>query len=187
MKHLALIFFLAYLPAPGLDAQGAPPARRPVAGQSANDRAAAVLVRAKLDSHWVRHPDGWITQVQLRTLGGDVVDDETPDPLYLQYRELTFKVKPEVLSEAQRLNGIDYRCRVSFENTPERVFHPLLPEGWQVHPVGWAEWKMGFLGSLAVERRNGRWGISDSPLFSGRKPDPARFRSETGDRGVGTP
>ncbi len=173
MKRLALICGLASLPASALDAQSGPPTRRPVAGQSANDRAAAAWVRAKLDSHWVRLPDGWITRLQLRTLGGDVVVDELPDPLYLQYRELTFRVEPEVLSEAQRLNGIDYRCSVIFPRTPQRVFHPLAPPGFQVHPEGWSDWAMGFPGSLAVERRNGRWGISDSDLFRGLKPDAA--------------
>lgn len=141
---------------------------------SGTDRDAAAFVRAKLDSHWVKSADGWTTQLQERNVAGEVVPDYgiTPNPLYKQYRELTFTVEPEAVTEAQRLNGTDYRGRVSFRKTPLRFYRTEYDgEG----PKGWSDWTNNVLynlvPTLAVERRNGRWLIQNSDLFDGLKPN----------------
>ena len=143
------------------------PAPAAAARMSSADRAAMDFIRASIDSHWVKGPDGWTTQPQ------------DSNPLYTQFQELTFTVKPRQVSEAQRLNGADYRGTVTFKPTPERSYH--------TSPQGWSDWGDGDPGTLGVERRNGEWRVwrvigspdvleltMETNLFKGLKPDPAR-------------
>lgn len=132
------------------------------------DREAADFVRSKVAEHWVQGPDGWTTQYQQRNLFGDVMPGE-PELKFHQYRALELTVEPETLSESQKLNGADYRAAISFAKTSER-FYRLVDtfEG----PRGWSLWSDAIPGMfVAVERRNGRWLISETTLFDGILPD----------------
>jgi len=115
---------------------------------SKDDRAAADFVRAKLAEHWSEGPDGWTTELQQFNVFGQVMGG-IPDLHFHQFRELRFTVVPEALSEAQRLNGVDYRGRVEFEPTAERWYREVQTyEG----PRGWSDWRDGrpAFGELAV-------------------------------------
>ena len=137
-------------------------AARPQVAPTAADRAATAYIRVAIDSHWVKGPDGWTTQ-------------QENSPYFRQFREITFTVEREQVSEAQRLNGTDYRGSVHFADTPFRHYGPVGSEG----QYGWSDWQDSNPGTyLAVERRNGQWRFAwrlvDSHLFEGLKPDPAR-------------
>ncbi len=143
---------------------------------SAEDEAAADFVRSKLEEHWVKGPDGWTTQFQQYNIGGQVMVDRVPTVLYQQYRQLSFSMSPESLTESMKLNGSDYRASVEFDDSPKRFFQTQATfEG----PQGWGNWQDGYLGAapLAVERRNGKWIVADHELFEGIKPDPVAIAS----------
>jgi len=142
-------------------------AARPQAAPTAADRAAIAYIRAAIDSHWVQGREGWTTQRQ------------DSDPIYRQFQELTFTIKPQQLSHAQRLNGADYRGTVTFKETPARAY--------STSPQGWSDWEDGDPGTLGIERRNGEWRMwgvvgvpgllsmsTETDLFKGLKPNPAR-------------
>ena len=137
---------------------------------SSDDREAADFVRAQLAEHWAQGPDGWTTQYQKLNVFGQPLEG-VPDVLFHQYREFKFEIDPDPVSESQRLNGADYRANVLFSDTPERFYRTVQSfEG----PVGWSPWRdsLPTLG-LAVERRNGKWLISESDLFIDLRPDPS--------------
>lgn len=141
---------------------------------SGDDREAADFVRAKLEEHWAKGPDGWTTQFQKVNVFGQPLEG-TPDVLFHQYREFKFEIDPDPVSESQRLNGADYRANVLFSGTPERFFQTVATfDG----PAGWSQWRdsLPTLG-LAVERRNGKWLISESDLFNDLRPDPSKVPS----------
>ena len=137
---------------------------------TADDRAAADFVLAKLQEHWLKGPDGWTSRFQLRNMFGEVLPGE-PDVLFRQLRDIKFAIEPEAVSESQKLNGTDYRAGVSFEKTSERFYRTVETfEG----PAGWSLWEDEFPSfMMAVERRNGKWLISDDDLFSGIRPEVA--------------
>lgn len=140
---------------------------------TADDRAAAAFVRSRLDQHWSKLPDGWTTQFEARNVFGQVIAG-TPPVLFQQLRQLEFAIEPEGLTEAQRLNGADYRCVAAFRPTPTRYYRPVA--NWE-GPQGWSSWEDGALTlrRLAVERRKGEWLLQDDDLFQGSKPDPSEM------------
>lgn len=139
---------------------------------SSDDEAAADFVRAKLAEHWVKGPDGWITQFQARNaLTGQLMPDRQPNILYQQVRQLSFKIASDFVTEAMKLNGTDYRVSANFDDSPSRFYQ--IEADYQ-GPQGWSNWQDHWsmvAVQLAVERRNGKWLISDSNLFEGVRPD----------------
>lgn len=152
---------------PGLDASGKP-WRSPHGAPS--DVVAADFVRSRVDAYWVRIPDGWATEILSRSAG----EDDTRDVVvgYAQYRDISFKIAQQTLSEAQRLNGIDYHGLATFQRTSARSYR--YKSSSYDGPAGWSDWAVGVLPALTVKRRNGQWSIEDSDLFRGRKPLAAR-------------
>ena len=98
---------------------------------------------------------------------GELMPGGTPTLLYKQYREMRFTMAPATLTEAMKLNGSDYRAEVAFKSAPVRYFRT---EATYDAPQGWSNWKDDFLENLAVERRNGKWIISDANYFEGILP-----------------
>jgi hypothetical protein len=134
-----------------------------------NGRVASDFVRANVGSHWLKNANGWTTRLEMRTMTGDVVPNVIAG--YLQYRDLTFTIEPEELSEAQRLDGVEYQGKVKFEQAPVRFFRAF--ESYN-RPKGWSEWtENGFVPPFAVERKKGQWVIEDNVLLTGAKPDAA--------------
>jgi hypothetical protein len=134
-----------------------------------NGRVASDFVRANVGSHWLKTANGWTTRLEMRTMTGDVVPNGIAG--YLQYRDLAFTIEPEELSDAQRLDGVEYHGKVKFEQAPVRFFRAF--ESYN-RPKGWSEWSdIGFIPPFAVERKKGQWVIDDNVLFTGAKPDAA--------------
>ena len=135
----------------------------------ASDRAAIDFLDARLGEHFMRGPDGWTTQFQQYNLVGEVMPDRTPELLFKQFRVLKYTVKPDYLTEAMKLNGVDYRAIATFKDSPARTFRTAA--GWG-EPQGWSQWQDSTLAftTIAIERRNGAWMTSDSDLFQGIRP-----------------
>lgn len=137
---------------------------------TAEDRAAAEFVQAKVDAHWVKAADGWTTQLQRRNMFGEPMEG-LPEILFEQYRDLKFSVRPMEVSESQRLNGATYRAEVSFASVPMRQYRAIESLG---NPIGWLPWQeYSPASSFAVELRNGKWLMEDMEMFAGLKPDPS--------------
>jgi hypothetical protein len=136
---------------------------------SADDKAAAAFLQARLAEHWLKGPDGWTTQGVMRNIMGQIKPDETPVILFKQYRVLSFTIAPDTLTEAMKLNGSDYRAQAVFKDSPGRFFRT---EANYEGPKGWGPWKdnLLMLHRIAIERRNGQWILSDDDLFEAEKP-----------------
>ena len=134
---------------------------------TSEDKEAAAFVRGKLAEHWVKSADGWTTQFQAYNVLGELMPGATPTLLYKQYREMRFTMAPATLTEAMKLNGSDYRAEVAFKSSPVRYYRT---EASYDAPQGWSNWKDEYLENLAVERRNGKWIISDANYFEGILP-----------------
>jgi hypothetical protein len=136
---------------------------------SADDKAAAAFLEAKLAEHWTKGPDGWTTQAVMRNIMGQIVRDQTPVILFKQYRVLSFTLSPDTLTEAMKLNGSDYRAEAVFKDSPGRFYRT---EANYEGPKGWGPWKDNalMLHRIAIERRKGQWILSDDDLFEAEKP-----------------
>jgi hypothetical protein len=128
------------------------------------DREASDFVQSRINESWIKAPDGWTTQFQVRNGYGQVIPD-APQVLFTQYRELTFSIQPETVTATQRLNGADYRAVVEFKNSSVRYYRTVQPKGWSP----WEDGTPAFF--VVVERRNGKWLISNTDLFVGVKPN----------------
>jgi hypothetical protein len=139
---------------------------------SSDDEAAAEFVRATLAGHWLETPDGWTTQFQKFNVLGELMPDLRPNTLYKQIRVLSFTIAPDTVTEAMKLNGTDHRVTANFKDSPVRFYRVEAdfegPQGWD----SWQDESMMFT-RLAIERRNGKWIVSDSDLFEGIRPDAA--------------
>ena len=133
---------------------------------TSEDKEAAEFVRSQLAEHWVKSAEGWTTQFQNRNALNEIIAG-TPTLLYKQYREMRFTMAPATLTDAMKLNGSDYRAEVGFKSSPVRYFRT---EPAYDAPQGWSNWKDDYLENLAVERRNGKWIISDASYFEGVVP-----------------
>jgi len=138
---------------------------------SADDRAAADFFLSKIKEHWLKGSDGWTTRLQQYNMLGQVMPDREPDTLFRQLRDFKFSIEPESISESLKLNGTDYRAGVNFEKTSARFYRTVETfEG----PKGWSLWQDDFPSfGMAVERREGKWLITDSDLWQGILPDAA--------------
>jgi hypothetical protein len=140
------------------------------AATSADDKTAAAFVQSKIDEHWLKTADGWVTQMHRRNVFGEEMEG-VPEVLYLQYRDMKFSVKRVTLTESQKLNGTTYRAEITFEYVPTRRFHT---ERSMSAPPGWSRWdEEQPAEAIVVELRHGKWLMTDAELFAWRKPDPA--------------
>jgi hypothetical protein len=140
---------------------------------TADDREATDFVRSKIAEHWVEGSDGWTTELQQKNLFGQVMPG-IPAVRFHQVRSVSFTLQPESLTEAQKLNGADYRAQVTFTGTPER--HYRTQETYE-GPPGWSKWSDGWDRYLAIERRDGKWLIQDSEWFDGILPSASEIPS----------
>lgn len=80
-------------------------------GLSTADREAQAAVMAELQRHWAKGPDGWTTAI----VSGSPY---APDHFLRQCRALVVQeLKPQDLSEADKLNGFDWVGRAVFKST----------------------------------------------------------------------
>jgi hypothetical protein len=135
----------------------------------ADDEAASEFLSGKLMEHYVKTGAGWTTQFEQYNVLGQVMPDRVPVELFRQHRELAFTIDRKPLTEAMKLNGTDYRAEATFKDSPVRYYH--TEEGYE-WPQGWANWQdhRFMFTTIAIERRNGQWLLSDDELFGGIKP-----------------
>jgi hypothetical protein len=82
---------------------------------------------------WTQVGDSWFTWWRYTESGKTV-------SLFIQIKGVTYKVKPERLSEAETLNGLEWRGRVDFFSRVYRIYDQF-PLGQQVPQ--WGDWRDG--------------------------------------------
>jgi hypothetical protein len=132
------------------------------------DPDAVNAANAEIAKHWVSTPDGWISEfpshVYIAT--GKRSDAES---YYRQLKELKYDIQPGELSDADKLNGLQFYGRCVNRASPMRVFND--PNEF----IGkkWTEWKQSGEGMAAfvVQKKNGQWICDgDSYFVTGTKP-----------------
>ena len=126
------------------------------------DQEAVAFAKKKFFELWTQVGDSWFTWHTLT---------ET-FPYLIQIRGLTYKVKPERLSEADTLNGFQWRGQVGFFNRVYRAYDrnrddPQVPQ--------WSDWfenarfeGPGFGGvSYFIIKKNGQWTTSQPQTVDG--------------------
>jgi hypothetical protein len=128
------------------------------------DPDAVSAVQAELEKHWVQTPDGWIT-VYPPGHSSDVLFRDSAE----QIKELKFEIKSHPLSDADKLNQIQYSASCTFPHLAIRSFGSNQMSG----PENWTEWSTKFPDVVAsVQKQNGQWQVSGGEeLLNGTKPD----------------
>jgi len=135
---------------------------------TADDRQAIAFVQKKIEEHYEKGPDGWTTALELKNVFGAVMPGE-PEIPFEQYREFKLSIEIRFVSEADKLNGIDYVAGVNVATTPKRVFRSK--QTWE-GPAGWSAWKDNSILQITVFRVKGEWRVNDTAFFDSKKPAP---------------
>ncbi|HRV82562.1 MAG TPA: hypothetical protein P5218_14085 [Planctomycetota bacterium] len=155
----------------GSDSQSIAFAKTQVDGSklTSTDKDALHYVQTELEQRWIQTDDGWTTEFEQRNLLGQTMPG-VPVVQFRQVRRFELLIAPKPVTEAQKLNGTDYRASIQFSDTPMREFRSQSDFSGS---AGWALWRdnkpsYGF----AVERRKGQWMHSDDSIFDGKRPSP---------------
>jgi hypothetical protein len=133
---------------------------------------AADAVMAEIKNHWVTGADGWITA---RTSGSAYA----PDHFIRELREITVvDVQPDDVSDADKLNGIDWSGSVTFKQSPCREAGDpgMALEGLSTPTVDrqkgqWCQWVDWQPDPVRIQRTKGQWQIDqDTWLLRGTIP-----------------
>lgn len=138
-----------------------------VDNESANDRLARQFVEREIDAHWSETDNGMTTRFQRKNALGDVIDGD-PNLLYRQIRKLSFTLD----AIAKPDGDVQYAARINFGVTATREYRLEQSDNG---PQGWSAWRDSAVGSFAViEKRNGKWAISNTDLFEGVKANASK-------------
>jgi hypothetical protein len=139
-----------------------------ISGQG--DKEAVQAVCDELAKHWVKTPDGWVSefpsQVSLAT-----GKRAGPESYYRQIKALKFTLESGEVSESDKLNGVSYRGTGQFDTAPVRLFND--PNAF--NQPRWSPWHDSNE-SVFVEKRNGKWNIAGTAggwMVAGEKPSAA--------------
>ncbi|MEY2518314.1 MAG: hypothetical protein QOF24_73 [Verrucomicrobiota bacterium] len=119
------------------------------------DPGAAALSRAEEEwgKSWIQQDDKWITQAR------DI-------PFLFQIKGRKSKVDAKPLSEADRLNGVEWVGTVSFSSAAEREFWFEADPGYTSAPrvKGWNDWETSHqpIASYELRRKNRQWIFSSN-------------------------
>jgi hypothetical protein len=127
---------------------------------------AAAAVQEQIDAHWIECSDGWTTAAD-----GKYGDSRHQ---FEQYKALAFTIEEDQLSEADKLNGIEYRGSVEFAKTSARRYFAQPGFAGEFGNVGqgWTQWRDASPMNLTVGRIKGKWQVEAgwSTLLKDRKP-----------------
>ncbi|MFZ3214727.1 MAG: hypothetical protein WA192_01590 [Candidatus Acidiferrales bacterium] len=150
----------------------------PNAGLSGADQEAQTAALAELHKHFLKGPDGWTTQV---VSGSPYASDR----FLRQYRELIVEeVKPQDLTESDKLNGFEWVGRVTFRSTSCReaggqggmVLDGMSNAVVSRRPGQWSQWVTFTPGPLPLQKIKGRWQFQwDATWLRGALPGPQDF------------
>lgn len=102
--------------------------------------------------YWLNDGDVWLTRFQLTNRQDDI--------LYLEAKGLEYRYTPNEATEADRLNGIEWRGQAVFTVVPTRSYSPKgTMMHWVQHPAGWTPWKSEpFMNpGFQITNSNGQW------------------------------
>ena len=143
-------------PTPNISERTEPPKPlqpQPPAPQSL-DQEAVAFAKKKFFELWTQVGDSWFTSHTFRETGSE----------YIQIRGLTYKVKPERLSEADTLNGFQWRGKVGFFSRVSRTYDRDI-DGPQVPQ--WSDWFDDASYKIPIDdfsyfiiKKNGQWTTS---------------------------
>jgi len=150
----------------------------PSAHLTSADREAQRAAFAELQRHWLKRSDGWTTAV----VSGSAY---APEHFLRQYRALTLQeVQPAPLSEADKLNGIEWEGQVTFKATTCReaggeggmVLDGMGSFGPARHRGAWTQWVDFTPGPLRFQKAKGAWEFRwDGSFLRGALPGPQDF------------
>lgn len=115
------------------------------------DAEAVMAMRQELSRHWVRLPEGWISEypARIRIATGQ---RDGPESFYRQIKQLKFDVETREISESDKLNGITFRGSCQFTHAPVRIYGDPNAFG----PPRWSDWGASDE-AVQMEKRNGKW------------------------------
>ena len=138
---------------------------------------ASDAVMTEIENHWVAGPDGWVTA---RTSGSAYA----PDHFLRELREITITdAQPDPLSDADKLNGIDWSGSVTFTQTSCREAGDpgIALEGLSNPTVDrqrgqWTQWLDWQPDPIHIQKTKGQWQIDqDTWLLRGTLPTPQDY------------
>jgi hypothetical protein len=149
-----------------------------VPGHTRADREAQAAALAELQRHWLKRADGWIAA----EVSGSPY---APEHFLRQYRAFTVdEVQPDDLSEADKLNGIEWEGQMTFKPTTCReaggdggmVLDGMGSFGPNRHRGGWTEWVDFTPGPMRFQKMKGQWQFKwDGSYLRGTLPGPQDF------------
>lgn len=154
------------------------------AGSSAHlsraDREAQSAAVAELQRHWLQKPDGWTTAI----VSGSPY---APEHFLRQCRALTvLDLQPAELSEADKLNGVEWQGQATFKPTSCReaggdggmVLDGMGSFGPNRQRGQWSPWVNFTPGPLHFQRAKGAWEFRwDGTYLRGTLPGAPDFAS----------
>jgi hypothetical protein len=160
LPKIAAIFITGLLLAAGCSKSDAPtktgaPAKTAEAPTPPVIQEALKLAAKLAQDHWVIQEDGalWFGHA------GNQMTFMTKD---VQFKPATPKVVAEDITEADRLNGVEWHGAVNFSAPAHRVRMDGNP--W----ADWEPWPQGTFWSVELEKRNGNWTADEQMLLVGR-------------------
>ncbi len=148
------------------------------AGQASGmEKAAQDAALAQVKKHWIKQSEGWITA---RNTGSSFA----PVRFLRQCRELTVEgVRMDDLTEADRMNGLEWAGEVKFKETPcrEAGDQGVVLDGMANITVfrqrgRWSQWIDFQPEALRLQKAKGQWQIPpDTWLLRGNIPGPEDF------------
>ena len=148
------------------------------AGQASGiEKAAQDAALAEVKKHWIKQSDGWITA---RNTGSSFA----PVRFLRQCRELTVEgVRMDDLTEADRMNGLEWAGEVKFKETPcrEAGDQGVVLDGMANISVfrqrgRWSQWIDFQPEALRLQKAKGQWQIPpDTWLLRGNIPGAEDF------------
>jgi hypothetical protein len=149
-----------------------------IPGRTKEDRQAQSAALAELQRHWLKTPDGWTAAV----VSGSPY---APEHFLRQYRAFTVdEVKPEELSEADKLNGVDWEGQMTFKPTVCReaggdggmVVDGMGSFGPNRQRGRWTEWVDFTPGPMRFQKVKGQWQFKwDGSYLRGTLPGPQDY------------
>jgi hypothetical protein len=152
-----------------------------VPGFTKEDREGEKAGIAELQRHWLNGPDAWTTAIVSGT-------PYAPDHFLRQCRALTVdEVKPEDLSESDKLNGFEWTGQLTFKPTSCRegggqeglAFNGMSNVVVNKHPGRWSQW-VDFTPGRCVFKSRGAVGNSSGTvrICAERYPDSKTLQTQ---------
>lgn len=149
-------------------------------GLSGANGQAQSAAMAELQSHWVKRPDGWTTAV----VSGSAY---APEHYLRQCKDLTVnELQPAPVSEADKLNGIEWEGQATFKATVCReaggdggmVLDGMGSFGPTRRVGQWSQWVDFTPGPLPFQKTKAGWEFRyDGSYLRGTLPGPQDFAS----------